>query len=146
MNDLLTQPVVANTLNRVLRIVCRSLPMYLAHAKPWSAADDRAAQTAVARMAADARLLAGRVAMKIQQYGGQPDPGPFPSEFAALNDVGIEYVLRQIIDRARRDIDELRRCAADLAAVRAARDLAEEALGNLQGHVDLLSEITSVAG
>ena len=36
MNESSRQPVVVSVLNRLLRILCRSLPMYLESAKPWS--------------------------------------------------------------------------------------------------------------
>ena len=144
MNESSRQPVVVSVLNRLLRILCRSLPMYLESAKPWSSGEDRAAIAALARLTADGRLLAQRVAEAILRHGGQPEPGPFPSEFAALNDVGLQFLLRRVVDSLQGDVEVVEHCVDELAVDAEAGALAEEVLGNLQGHVDLLAGVASV--
>ena len=140
MNESLPEPVSIPALNRLLRLLCRSLPMYLNDAKPWSSADHSQARSALLRLIADQRSLGQRVAEAIVRHGGQPDPGPFPIEFAAFNDAGLPYLLREVLDRLRGDVEVIRRCADDLVAAPDTHALAEEVLGNTQGHIDLLQE------
>ena len=141
MNETLCHPVVVNVLNRLLRILCRSLPRYLEHARPWSGGDDSPSRAALARLIDDLRRFAARVAEAIVQHGGQPDPGPFPTRFAALNDVGLEYLLHQVVEGLRDDTEIVAHCAAELTIVPPLRALAEEVQGNLQGHIEVLEEI-----
>ena len=67
-------------------------------------------------------------------------------EFAALNDLGLEFFLREIIVHLQRDQKVIGQCAAELARAPAARSLAEEAYGNLQGHIELLEGAAEVVG
>ncbi len=138
MNKTLESPMVVSVLNRLLRTLCRSLALYAEEIKPWSLAGHEPVWTAVGRLAADGRMYSQRVAEAIIERGGQPDPGPFPLEFAALNDLGLEFFLREIIVRLNRDQKVIGQCAAELADDPAARALAEEAYGNLRGHIELL--------
>ena len=136
-------PLVASTLNGLLRTLCRSLAMYAEEVKPWSLAGDGPVWTAIGRLAADSRMYAQRVAEAILDDGGQPNPGPYPSGFAAMNDLGLDFFLREIIVRLKRDQTLIGQCAADLARGSAARSLAEEAFGNLQGHLELLEKLAT---
>jgi len=139
------QPAVVSVLNRLLRLLCRSLPAYLEHAKPCGT-DVHPKQWAVlSHLVADQRLLARRVAQAAIQYGGQPDPGPFPTEFAALNDVGLDYLLRRVNDGLERDIEAIEQCAAELTHAPEARELVQEVLGNAQGHQDILCALATGA-
>jgi hypothetical protein len=146
MNVASIQPDVTIPLGQVLRALCRSLPMYLEDARPWIAGDDEPLRTALGRLVADQRRLARRVADAILRRGGQPAPGPFPLEFTGLNDVSLSYLAGQVRDRLRTDIDVVARAAAGLVFDPDARDLAEEVLGNLQGHFDVLHSVPSPSG
>jgi hypothetical protein len=146
MNEVPILPDTTIPLGQILRVLCRSLPMYLEDARPWTAGDDEPLRTALARLVADQRRLARRVADAILRRGGQPAPGPFPLEFTGLNDVSLSYLAGQVCDRVQRDIDAVGRAVAELAADPEARDLAEEVLGNLQGHLDLLLNVPSPSG
>ena len=99
--------------------------------------------TAIGRLAADSRMYSQRVAEAIIEHGGQPNPGPYPLEFAALNDLGLEFFLREIIVHLKRDQKVIGQCAAELARAPAARALAEEAYGNLRGHIELLESVAA---
>jgi hypothetical protein len=125
------------TLGRLLRLLARSLPMYLRDARPYGAAG-QAARAALARLVADAQTYAGRIAQAILGRGGQPDPGPFPTAYACLNDTDLDFILRRVIAGQRRDMAAARQCAADLASQPELQALAEETLGNMQAHLDEL--------
>jgi hypothetical protein len=128
-------------LNRLLALLCRSLPAYLADAKPWARADRRQIHAALDRLVADQRLYAQRVAGAIIERGGRPGPGPFPAEFAAKNDLALEFLLREVIACQERDVPAIERCAVELEGEPALHALAEEILGNAKGHRDVLKEI-----
>jgi len=138
MNNASTPPDATRALGEILRVLWRSLPRYLEYARPWIAADDEPLRTALGRLVADQRLFARRVADAISHRGGQPAPGPFPLEFTDLSDVSLRYLAEQIRQRMPCDIEVITRAAASLDADPEARDLAQEVLGNLRGHFEVL--------
>ena len=127
-------------LNELLRILCRSLPAYLADAKPWAQSDDRFC-AALKHLVADQHRYARRVTEAIIERGGRPDPGRFPTEFTAKNDLSLEYLHQETIDRQEHDIVAIKRSAARLEGIASLHSLAEEILGNAQGHLEILQEI-----
>jgi hypothetical protein len=132
------------TLDELLGILSCSLPAYLADAKPWTPLSDRQQklQAAIGRLAADQQRYAERVREAIVSLGGRPDPGRFPQSFAAKNDLSIEFLRREIVERQQHDIEAVARCAAALAETASLHALAEEILGNAEGHFDILKEMT----
>ena len=125
-------------LNRLLHILCRSLPSYLADAKPWTDGQQEPIEQALSNLAADQQHYARRVAQAIVEYGSRPDPGRFPIYFTAINDVAIDFLLRKVIELQHRDLASIERCAAELAATPELHSLAEEILGNARGHLETL--------
>ncbi len=136
------QREITGVLGRLLKILCASLPMYLEDARPWSRRGEGEARTALANLVADRQELALRVAGMIVRQGARPAPGGFPVEFTAVNDLSIDFLLGELVRRQRCDVADLERCVADLAAAPEARALAEEALGNTQGHLEILEGVT----
>jgi len=138
MNQIRKSPMTVSVLNRLLQTLSRSLALYVEEIKPWSLAAQEPVWIAVGRLAADSRMYAQRAAEAIIELGGQPNPGPYPLKFASLNDLGLEFVLREVIVHLERDQRTIEECVAELAHAPAARSLAEEADGNLRGHIELL--------
>ena len=128
-------------LNRLLHQLCRALPMYLADARPWSRPEHRAAQKALDLLVADRHDDVQRVAEAIVELDGHPDPGVFPMDFSAMNDLSLEFLLQKVIEEQHRDIAAVRQCAAELADDPPLCALAEEILGNARGHAEILEEI-----
>jgi hypothetical protein len=143
VNKTLESPLVASVLNRLLRTLSRSLALYVEEVRPWGLAGHGPLWTAIERLAADNRMYSRRVAEAIIEHGGQPHPGPYPLEFAALNDVGLEFFLRAIIDHLKRDQRMIGQWSDELACAPADRALAEEACGNLCGHSELLEKLAA---
>ncbi len=134
-------PEVVPALNRLLNVLCRSLSMYLAEARPWTRRHDQHLQEALANVVADRRELSARVARAVQQHHGRPDPGRFPMAFTAINDVALEGLRPKLIEYQQRDVEALRRCVAELAPLPPLHALAEEALGNARGHLEILNQM-----
>jgi hypothetical protein len=83
------------------------------------------------------------VAETIIEYGGQPIPGPYPLKFAALNDLGLEFFLCEIIVHLKGDQQIIGECVAELARDPRVRSLAEEVYGNLRGHIESLEDLAT---
>ena len=128
------------TLNELLRILCRSLPAYLADAKPWGHSDDQRLRTALDQLVADQQRYARRVTEAITERGSRPDPGRFPKGFTAKNDLALEFLRREMIRQQEQDVAAIGRCAARLEGDAPLHSLAEEILGNARGHLDILRE------
>jgi hypothetical protein len=128
-------------LERLLKLLCRSLPAYLADARPWAQAGDHRIQAALDRLVSDQQMYARRVAEAISQRGGRPDPGRFPMSMTAKNDLSLEFLLRELIDDQRRTAAAIEHCAALFEDVPSLHSLAEETFGNVRGHLDTLTEM-----
>jgi len=142
MNEIQT----IQSLNELLRTLCRSLPAYLVHAKPWTKSGDRRISTALEHLAADQQRYAARVAEALVELGVRPDTGRFTSLYTSKNDLAIEYLLEEILDQQEQDIGVIEQCAAELEGVPSLHVLAEEILGNARGHFDILRELAGVSG
>jgi hypothetical protein len=129
-------------LERMLRLLCRSLPAYLADARPWAQAGDHRIQAALDRLAGDQQTYARRVAEAITRRGGRPDPGRFPMALTAKNDLALDFLLQGVIDEQQRAAAAVEHCAALLEDESSLHSLAEEIFGNIRGHLDILREIT----
>jgi hypothetical protein len=132
-----------DVLNQLLVLHHRSLPMYLSYAVPWSSSEPNGTQKvsdALDRLVEDQKLYSGRIADAILDRGGRIESGGFPMEFTDLHLLSLDFLLREMIRYLRRDIETIQRCV-DLLDDPAAKDLAEEALGNAKGHLDTLEEL-----
>jgi hypothetical protein len=130
------------TLNELLRVLCRSLPAYLADARPWARSNDQQLRSALDHLVADQKRYAQYVAEAIAAQGGRPDPGSFASQFTAKHDLSLDFLLHEVIGHQERDISAIKRCAARLEDTSSLHALAEEILGNAKGHLDVLKERT----
>ena len=128
-------------LNRLLAIYCRSFPMYLTHARPWTHVGDQRAIEAVELVVADQRAIAERISQLILEGGGLPDPGKFPLLFTDVHDLSLDYLIREAIQYQKADIVAIQQCVEAFNYVLAMKPLAEEALGLAKGHLESLEEL-----
>jgi hypothetical protein len=128
-------------LNRLLAIVHRSLPMYLAEAGPWTHAGDEQAVRVLGAILTDAKHYAQRIAEMILAHRGALDLGEFPMEFTDLNMLSLDFLLTELVRWGRQDIGKIESCVAALPIGTKARALAEEVLGNARGHLESLEEL-----
>ena len=101
-------------LNRLLALLCRSLPAYLADARPWTRIGRQEIQTLLDRLAADQQRYARRVAEAITRRRRRPNPGHFPAEFTAKNDLALDFLFREVVAHQEHDVAMIERCAAEL--------------------------------
>ena len=127
-------------LNKLLALLCRSLPAYLADARPWTRIGRQEIQTLLDRLVADQQRYARRVAEAISRRGARPNPGRFPAEFTAKNDLALDFLFREVVAHLEHDVAMIERCAAELDTAPALHALAEEILGNARGHFEVLLE------
>jgi hypothetical protein len=137
MNPHETIPV----LNQLLQVLCRSLPAYLADVKMAGWDVGEAIRLSLERLVADQRMYAQRVAEAISERGGRPNPGAFPTEFTAKNDLSLTFLLREIVDSQRQEVAAITDCVARLENESSLHALAEEILGNAKGHLDILAGV-----
>ena len=129
-------------LNDLLRILYRSLPMYLAEARPWVHRRDEKLASAITAIAGDQCLFAHRVAQAIVDMGRHPNPGSFPYQFTSIHDLAIDYLLQRLVEYQHRDVTHIGRCVEDLAEQPQHAALAEEILGNARGHLETLEQLS----
>lgn len=125
-------------LNRLLRILYRSLPVYLQATRPWIRRGTEKGLQTLAEIAADQRSLAVRLAEAIHQRDGQPEFGQFPVALTAMNDLSLEYLLHRALAYQRRDVEAIRRCADQLAETPDLGRLARAVLNHSSGHLTQL--------
>lgn len=127
MSHVEASPTVS-LLNRLFRTLYRSLPVYLADARPWPGPNVQEAQELLARMAVGYRELAVRIAEAIRWQGGEVDFGEFPQEFLGFNDLPADFLLRKVHERLEHRLHLLERSVDDLVDSPSFQPLAEAAL------------------
>jgi hypothetical protein len=126
-------------LNQLLSLLCGSLPAYLADVKTLAWPEGERVRVALGRLVADQRMYAQRLADAIAERGGRPNPGRFPTEFGAKNDLSLAFLVPEIVASQRRDVAAIEQCVGRLEGESALHALAEEILGNTKGHLDILA-------
>ena len=132
-------------LNRLLEVEYRSFAVYVLDASPWVARGREQAAEVVRNIALDQQGMAERVAEEILARDGRVDTGDFPMEFTDTHDLGLDYLVGQIIEGQHRDIAIIEQIVARLAADPAAQDLAYEVLGSERAHLEALEEVARSA-
>jgi hypothetical protein len=127
-------------LNRLMQMHRRSLPMYLADATPWSASKRDAGQPLLASISADQSEIVDEIAELIQNRRGVVDRGSFPTEFADLNDLSLDYLIRQVAKKQVTQVAALQQATQSLANDQEALELCQRALGIARAHLDSLNE------
>ena len=141
----MNQPDPIDVLNRLLRILYRSMTVYLAGVKTWSFYETEQGR-AIELIAADQLRTARRVAGAILEHGGRIDAGHFPAEFTSKHDLAMDFLLETAIQHQQRDVAAIEGCVADLSRAPFLRPLAEEALGGARGHLENLKEMMNEEG
>ncbi len=130
-------------LNRLLAIIYRSFPMYLADAAPWIHPGDERAKEVLGHIFNDYQMYVGRITDLLLDRRQLPSFGDYPMAFTDTHDLSFDYLIGELIYYQRQDIAAIRQCVDDLRTDLTARALAEEVLGNARGHLQSLEEFLS---
>ncbi len=131
-----------DSLNRILAVLNRSLPQYLADADPWTQAGDEQASQTLRRIVEDQRRDINRLAEFIIDRAAHVLPGQWPMEFTDLNVLSLDYLLREVVRHQRQNIAQIERCVSLLDNDAPARELAEEILGSEKAHLEALEDLS----
>ncbi len=132
-----------NALNQLLIIHYRSLPMYLVEATPWTHRGDAKATEVLLDIVSDQQRTCQRIADQVNQEGGIVDMGDYPSQFAEMNFLSLDFLLKRVAEYQQRDVDTIRGIVEQLSGNLTAQVLAKESLGAAQGHLKSLEELTA---
>jgi hypothetical protein len=131
------------TLNRLLTILNRSLPMYLTYASPWTRPGDERAVETLRRIVDDQQRLANRISEYVVDRYGPVELGEYPADFPDTHDLAFDYLLGKLVACQKRDVAALEACVGELHANREAAAMGEEALGAARAHLETLEELTA---
>jgi hypothetical protein len=126
----------AATLNRLLQIHYRSLPMYLASARPWVPTGHEKAAETLNLIVDDEKRMVERITDELLTLGADIEYGEFPMTYTDLHDLSVDYLLKEMVESQREDVAAIEGCVADTAG----DPLAQEALGAAKGHLESLEE------
>jgi len=127
-------------LNRLLQILYRSLPQYVEATRHDAVNGTDPVRPLLAGLAANQQAYARQVADAILEEGGPIEPGQFPIEFTATNDLDLRFLLKKAVEAQKRDITAIEKCATGLTPVPPLHALAEEILDNARRHLDMLEK------
>ena len=128
-------------LNRLLALVCRSLPQYLRSSRPYTTPQEHEAVDVLAAVVADQDAMADRICRMVTDAGGLPHTGKFPMEFTDLHDLGLDFLVDAAVKYQERDVAAIQQVVDAAEPWPAVRAIAEETLGLAKGHLDTLREV-----
>ena len=141
MNMLMSPPSTTETLNRLLVLHMRSLPMYLGYAPPYELAAHANAKTVLDQIVEDQKRSVDRLGTLILDSGGTIDYGEFPMAFTALHDLSLDYLLNLLIERQQKFVTVCEKLADALGMAPYAQAAAREAVGEAKGHLENLQDL-----
>jgi len=133
-------------LNRVIVLHNIAIPCYLCEAVPClqSSGDERA-MTVIRDIAGSKHETADKLSLFVSENGGVPDNGDFPLNYTAFNDLGLDYLVKRMIQQQIQDIATIRAAIEAVSRAPMARAVLEEALGAADAHLQSLRELTAPA-
>jgi hypothetical protein len=130
-----------DALNRLLAVHCRSLPMYLTDACPWTGPGDERAATTLGNIVTDQKRMAQRIVDLVLDRRGVIDMGEFPMDFTDTHMLSLDSLLPEVIHYQKQDVAVIEDCVGRLSRDAEARALAEEALGSAKAHLEALEHL-----
>ena len=137
----MTEPSLAQLLNRLLAIVSRSFPQYLQYSRPYVPAGRQDVLETLASIVTDQDALAERVSQMLIDAQAPLRSGEFPMDYTDKHDLGIDFLITTAVEYQQQDIASIGPLVEQLRTAPAAMALAEEALGMAKGHLDSLQEL-----
>ncbi|MGI6419194.1 MAG: hypothetical protein ACOX1P_26415 [Thermoguttaceae bacterium] len=133
-----------SALNRLLRLAARSFAAYSIEVRRASYRGPKELWAILQQIAGEQQALARRLDEAIRRAGGVPNPGAFPIDFTAWNDVALGRVVEHALELQRRVVAEIEQAAASLQEHPDWRVIAQDALDEARSHERLLAEALGV--
>jgi hypothetical protein len=130
-------------LEQAFRRECRSLAQYLGESWPWTRRKHGAAQDLLRAIIDDERRWAARLADLIEQAGGVPAPGNYPTEFTELHYLALGFMLDRLVRFIDAAVVRLERDRAAGIDNPAARALFEEMIERKRGQSEALHRLAA---
>jgi hypothetical protein len=125
-------------LNQVLIALHRSLPLYLGYADPWVAYGSEEPRRVLNRIVAEKEEYVARLTRFLDSRRYTIDFGEFPMEFTSLHDVSLGFLLNQLIEYQRGEVQLIETALGRLAGDAGGRALVEETLAGSRRHLQSL--------
>ena len=129
-----------SALNRLLHLAARSFAAYSIEVRRASYRGPKELWAILQQIAGEQQALARRLDEAIRRAGGVPNPGAFPIDFTAWNDVALGRVVEHALELQRRVVAEIEQAAASLQEHPDWRVIAQDALDEARSHERLLAE------
>lgn len=130
--------------NRLLHLAARSFAAYSIEVRRASYRGPKELWAILQQIAGEQQALARRLDEAIRRAGGVPNPGAFPIDFTAWNDVALGRVVEHALELQRRVVAEIEQAAASLQEHPDWRVIAQDALDEARSHERLLAEALGV--
>ena len=127
-------------LNALVQMHCRSLPMYLASAAPWTTSEQTVGRALLQSIIADQGEIVDKFADVILQRDGIVERGAFPTEFTDLHDLSLDYLMHEMAEKQATNVKAIERATELLAGDDDALELCQRTLGVAKAHLDSLNE------
>jgi len=134
-----------SVLNRIVVILSRSLPMYLSDARPHYLHDQEDANELLSQIVADQKEMIDRLGERILEANEAVAHGEFAMTFTGFHDLSFAYLLTQMVNYQKRDIEAITECIDQLRFNPMYKALAEETLGMSKGHLESLEELAAAS-
>ena len=130
-------------LNEVLAILEQSLPMYLRFAPPWVGNGEQRTRLAWESVVADRETAIAKLSALLDSRRHTIDHGEFPMDFTSLHDLSLDFLVQQLIEHERRDVDAIATRLSRLSSDPEGQALAGEILVNARHHLESLESSRS---
>lgn len=129
-----------SVLNHLLHLGLRSFIAYSVEVRATSYRGPRELWAILQQIAGEQHAVAETLDEAIRRAGGVPDPGPFPIDFTAWNDVALPRIVEHALELQRGVVAEIERAAAALEGQPDWRAVVHDALDQARAHEKMLAE------
>ncbi|QDU77563.1 hypothetical protein Pan97_46340 [Bremerella volcania] len=127
-------------LNRIAALHHRSLPTYLTYARPWVRIGSEAKAGIIEDIAADHHDLVQRILRVLEADGRPVMLGDFPMDYTDLNDLSLDFILREMTLYEHRLLQTLEEIATWMDRDQSSYLLVHMAIGMAMGHLENLAD------